>query len=711
MYSISTQIILFASLMYLVFTWIGSVKASGLLYSRHIEKLHDKTRKVLFWSWFPILPAAAVISPIVWIQQTMDPIFWLDRVCIQAPLVIVPLLTVWLISVPKLFKLRSLTKQIKAEQNALEQSEAMPLETVIYQRAASPALILPFQMTALGALTALYFSLVPPVWFQWLEMSIPLAVFAVATAGLWWRHQMRYRQVGKMANYVIPAFWKRGLTMLSVLAVVAGSAYYLFTIAMNNSELPPEIDMASGTSDYGRQSVLGNGSLPAYNGEKGAMNDSSATMVAVADLSGSREVTPDRRFTLTAQKKTVTLSSGKTIDAWTYNGQIPGPELRVKAGELVEVTLVNEDIEQGVTLHWHGLDVPNGEDAVAGAMQNAVMPGETYTYRFRAEQVGTFWYHSHQDSQEAVSMGLFGSLIVEPKETPLQEVKDITVMTHRWKGAALAIGASDQLERMTIAPGTSVRLRLINTDDWIQQKYTLVGTHFEVAAIDGTDLNKPDILTNTHLTAASGGRYDLAFIMPEHPVYLDVGENDKLGILMSPDGRGEIPTVPRTIAFDPFQYGSPAATPFDASSSFNREFTLVLDNKLGFYNRQMDFLYTLNGHVFPKTPMLEAKEGDLVKTTIVNRGIIDHPMYLHGHRVLVLSRNGKPSTGSPWWTDTLDVQPGETYEVAFVANNPDLWMDHRHNLAHTAAGMMMHLLYERVTTFYSFGSGTQNHSK
>nr|WP_246320567.1 multicopper oxidase family protein [Paenibacillus qinlingensis] len=436
-------------------------------------------------------------------------------------------------------------------------------------------------------------------------------------------------------------------------------------------------------------------------------------MVSVADLTGPKEGTPDRRFTLVAQKKTVTLSSGKTVDAWTYNGQLPGPELRMKEGELIEVTLTNEDIDVGVTAHWHGLDVPNAEDGVAGATQNAVMPGETYTYRFRAEQVGTFWYHSHQDSQEAVSKGLFGALIVEPKEvadttTFTIPFKDITVMTHLWKNA-FAIGANDELDRQAVAPGTPVRMRLINTDDWVNQTYTLVGTPFEVAAIDGTELNKPDLLTNTRVIVPTGGRIDLTFVMPDHPVYLNVGTNKKGGIFLSADGQGNVPELPQTVAFDPLTYGRPAATPFDANSKFDRDFTLILDNKLGFYNRNFDFLYTLNGKVFPDAPMFMVKEGDLVKTTFINRGNVEHPMHLHGHHVLVLSRNGKPSIGSPWWSDTLDVQPGETYEVAFVANNPGLWMDHCHNLVHAAAGMSMHLMYEGVTTPFSVGSGTQNH--
>ena len=84
--------------------------------------------------------------------------------------------------------------------------------------------------------------------------------------------------------------------------------------------------------------------------------------------------------------------------------------------------------------------------------------------------------------------------------------------------------------------------------------------------------------------------------------------------------------------------------------------------------------------------MQMVREGDLVKMTFANRSFMDHPMHLHGHHVLVLSRNGEPVSGSPWWADTLNVAPGETYEVAFRADNPGLWMDHCHNLAHGRPG-------------------------
>ena len=84
-------------------------------------------------------------------------------------------------------------------------------------------------------------------------------------------------------------------------------------------------------------------------------------------------------------------------------------------------------------------------------------------------------------------------------------------------------------------------------------------------------------------------------------------------------------------------------------------------------------------------------------------------MHLHGHHMLVLSRTGSRVSGSPWWTDTLNVESDERYEVAFRADNPGIWMDHCHNLGHAAAGLTMHVAYEGVTTPFQIGGAAHNH--
>jgi len=105
--------------------------------------------------------------------------------------------------------------------------------------------------------------------------------------------------------------------------------------------------------------------------------------VSVADLRGPTGE-PTRRFTLTARQADVALPGGRTVHAWTFDGQVPGPPLTVTLGDLVEVLLRNADIADGVTIHWHGYPVPAGEDGVAGVTQDAVPPAGSFTYRFRA---------------------------------------------------------------------------------------------------------------------------------------------------------------------------------------------------------------------------------------------------------------------------------------------------------------------------------------
>jgi FtsP/CotA-like multicopper oxidase with cupredoxin domain len=198
---------------------------------------------------------------------------------------------------------------------------------------------------------------------------------------------------------------------------------------------------------------------------------------------------------------------------------------------------------------------------------------------------------------------------------------------------------------------------------------------------------------------------DLAFTMPHRPVGLSwIGTGVALGF----NGAPFVPRDAPDEEFDPLSYGRPAGTPFDSSGPFDRRFELTITRKPAFLRGHPGLQWAINGHVFPDVPVFVVEEGDLVEVTITNdtKGI--HPMHLHGHHVLVLSRDGTPSSGSPWWSDTLDVRPGERYVVAFRADNPGVWMDHCHNLRHAADGLTMHVAYAGVTTPFLVGDTHHN---
>jgi FtsP/CotA-like multicopper oxidase with cupredoxin domain len=407
---------------------------------------------------------------------------------------------------------------------------------------------------------------------------------------------------------------------------------------------------------------------------------------SVTGLTGDRTAEPDVRFTLTARTATVVLASGATVDALTFDGTAPGPELRVRTGQLVEVVLRNADVIEGVTLHWHGIAVPNAEDGVAGVTQDAVAPGGEHVYRFRPDETGTFWYHAHQDSARTVARGLFGALVVEPAGGG---GPDAVLVGHTWPDGPTVVGTADVPVRREPAR----RIGLVNTDS-TTQTWAVVGAPFTVTAIDGVDLAGPTPLEGVLLRIPAGGRMD---VEPAGPATVALLGGPAVGF-------GTDPVAPPADGpvFDPLTYGTAAPPP---GGPFDRELVQVLDTERTTRRGVPSVVWTINGELHP--PPAVVAEGEWVRITIRNDGTDAHPMHLHGHHVRVLSRDGVPATGA-WWTDSLGVEAGQTYEVAFRADNPGVWMDHCHNLTHAAAGMVLHLAYEGVSTPYTPGGGAGN---
>jgi FtsP/CotA-like multicopper oxidase with cupredoxin domain len=139
-----------------------------------------------------------------------------------------------------------------------------------------------------------------------------------------------------------------------------------------------------------------------------------------------------------------------------------------------------------------------------------------------------------------------------------------------------------------------------------------------------------------------------------------------------------------------------------------RRFEYRIGWRPGFVRGVPGVWWTVNGRLFPDVPMFMVDQGDVVRMRIENHSGEVHPMHLHGHHVIVLSRNGIRATGSPWTVDSLNVNDGESYEIAFVADNPGIWMDHCHNLPHAQQGLTAHLMYSAVTTPYRVGSDSGN---
>jgi FtsP/CotA-like multicopper oxidase with cupredoxin domain len=426
---------------------------------------------------------------------------------------------------------------------------------------------------------------------------------------------------------------------------------------------------------------------------------------SMANLKEAPGPQPIKTFTLTGQ---ITTIGGQP--AWTYNGTVPGPELRVNQGDRVRITLVNH-LPYSTSIHWHGLRLPNAEDGVAGVTQDAVPSGGTYTYEFVVKDPGTYWYHAHQDTEHQVPRGLYGALVVEPPQEP-----------HYDHDYAITFGDANPpgVLHLDAQPGQFVRLRLVNAYQEDMTGYpellVLAGAPYQVIALDGHDLNQPQTLGPELLPVGAGQRYDLAFQMPQAGQVTLFDLRPKTGG-RDPQrewvtlGTGVAPAQPDAAGlqtFDLTTYGVPAPDPVASRTTFDVSKELRISNQVGIRYGTYEFLHMFNGKPFPATEMIVVQEGQVVRLRLVNQTDEYHPIHLHGHFFSVLSKNGQPLTGSPVHLDTVLLGPHETWEVAFVADNPGLWMLHCHVLVHAAYGLSTMVSYEGISTPYTIGSVSGN---
>ncbi|WP_254431372.1 multicopper oxidase family protein [Agromyces sp. Marseille-P2726] len=448
-----------------------------------------------------------------------------------------------------------------------------------------------------------------------------------------------------------------------------------------------------------------------HGGESGGAAAASGTVassseVSVTSLTADPDRAPDVRVELVARQEPIDVPGGRRVDGYTLNGTSPGPEIRARQGELVEVTLVNESVAAGATLHWHGIDVPNAADGVAGITQDAVPVGGRHVYRFVAQDAGTYWYHSHQVSHEQVLRGLLGAIVIDPAVPSTDAADlDVTALLHVYGGQHTLNGRVAD-ERVTADPGSTVRVRVINSDQGTAAVWSTAP--YRVVATDGDDVSEPTDVDGQRLLIPAGGRADVAVRAPADgsAVRLHVGGARSI-VIGGPEASDPPAARQPSETIDLFAYGSPAPLGFDPSSP-DRSYEYVIARRFGIIDGRPGNFWTINGRMFPDVPMFEVREGEVVVMHLRNDSGDVHPMHLHGHHVVVLSRDGVAASGSPWIVDSLDVHPGERYDIAFVADNPGIWSDHCHTLPHAVDGLVAHVMYEGVTSPFTINGDAGN---
>ncbi|PHI21276.1 copper oxidase [Lewinellaceae bacterium SD302] len=151
-------------------------------------------------------------------------------------------------------------------------------------------------------------------------------------------------------------------------------------------------------------------------------------MVPNGSLEGNPDNLPVREYSLVLEEAMVN-KAGKKVKGMTVNGGIPGPVLTFKEGEYAKITIINK-MDAETSIHWHGILLPNFYDGVPYLNTPPVAPGESFVYEFELKQSGTYWYHSHTMLQE--QSGVYGSIVIEPKETDLAYDTDFVLMLSDW---------------------------------------------------------------------------------------------------------------------------------------------------------------------------------------------------------------------------------------------------------------------------------------
>lgn len=383
---------------------------------------------------------------------------------------------------------------------------------------------------------------------------------------------------------------------------------------------------------------------------------------------------------------------GRVFDGYAFNGQVPGPTLRAKVGDTLQVELINE-LDEATTLHWHGVSVPVAMDGVTWA-QDPVPAHSKFTYAFTLTHPGTFWYHPHLDSHRQVDLGLYGALIVEDPAEPRADAEMVLVFD-AWdeSGGAIEAPHGDMHAHaqtpvlwtvngvvggaVEAAGGQTVRARLINSS--IGGYLSLSWPGLRQIGGDQGLLSAP--MTPERLLLAPGARAEVEWLIGEQPFAV---VNHPYSLSGGPTEQAP-QTLFEVIPDDPRPAPSPIAWPFDGLRAHDDPG--YMDILYVFSGSQETGNWMINGEVFPDVTIEEIPLGETAIIELRNLSDTEHPFHLHGMPFEVLSIDGV----APLYRtieDTINVRIRQRVRLRLEANNPGDWMAHCHILPHAHQGMM-----------------------
>lgn len=437
-----------------------------------------------------------------------------------------------------------------------------------------------------------------------------------------------------------------------------------------------------------------------------------AGSVLLPGISGAA-VSPD--VTIEIAPYTLEASPKHHFRTIAYNGQIPGPLLRMTQGrqQTVEVRNLTADPE---IVHWHGLYLPSEVD---GAMEEGtpmIAPGATVRFSIKPDPPGFRWFHTHtfagNNLARAQYSGQHGFLMIEPRENPASYDREIFLGLHDWGGhfaggddgfmkpqyevSTINGKMLDFGEPLRVKQGERVLMHLLNSSPTEVHWIALAGHSFHVISLDGNPVPQPQTVPMLRLAPAE--RVSAIVDMNTPGVWI-LGEVRKhireagMGIVLEYAGATGKPqwTQPADLVWNYRQFAASGEITTGANSaSAATRIDLAFDSK--FQGHGNEELWRINGKSYPHTDEPALKAGQRYRLVLKNLSMDDHPMHLHRHTFEVRQVDGSPELHG-LNKDVVLVPAKSTAEVEFVANNPGRTLFHCHQQDHMDRGFMMVFRY------------------
>ena len=419
---------------------------------------------------------------------------------------------------------------------------------------------------------------------------------------------------------------------------------------------------------------------------------------------GFTQTSGDATRVLEARPADVALGENK-VAAFTYDGSVPGPLLRAKAGSDVKLRLGNK-LDKPTTLHWHGLRGVNAMDGVGGLTQKPVGPGETFDIAFKASDPGFLLYRpaALPFSPEQISRGLAGTLIIDEPQPPDVDGEHL-LLFQDWSldakgaisapfdtaspegrtGTLLTAGAKPVPFTANAPPGGRVRLRVGNAAGARIMIVAFSGARPKIIAIDGQpcDPFEPVRLT---LPIAPGARFDLLMDMPaDDKVPVKLVLRDPVGGTSDRDlaiwtATGPTAKTRPPIASLPLN----PLLPSEIKLGNAKKVELTLDApKAG--TKGARWLIGGAARSYADKPAFSVPRGTPVSLRFLNRSTTAVPMCVHGHAVRLL--HDLDDGWEPYWRNGVIVPGSRSKIIAFLADAPGKWALRSDNIDQEAQGL------------------------